>query len=226
MPAWLTYDNNNIINFLCSLDSKNDPSIGCRVLKEFLFQHMEIHYLIKQLPINPDTKLIPMEQLTSENVLFWRCFAQFFQKKLSKKCNTDLSDDIIPELCYLCDYIRAYEEHIIKKKDNVKFNENTTQQAILYQLFKMIKLYNLSDQVERNYLKKFIEDTLLRRNIADVKLIEFIVYYYEEVVPDVTVRISTLSHIINGIKMLSNYSSDDKTMIKCHYYVCNVRISL
>lgn len=169
---------------------------------------MGIDDLIKQLPINQDIKLIPIKKLSSENALFWRCLVQFLQEK----SNTDLLDDIIPEFCDLLDYIKAYEEMI--KKDNVEFNENMTQQAILHELFEMTKSYDLSDQVKINYIKKLIEDTL-KSNVADVKLIKFIVHYYEKVVPDVTARTNTLSRIISNMRISSNDSSDAKTMIKC-----------
>lgn len=200
LPTWLDGYNNSITDLLYALDSEIDPNTGCLVLKA-LIKRMEINDLIKQLPINPDTKLIPIEQLTSDNILFWRCFAQFLQEKSLN----DLLDETIPELCHFSDYIRAYEEMI--KNDDYELDAKITQQAILHQLFEMTKLYDLSDEVGRNYLKKLIEDTLMS-DIVEEKLIKFIVHHYKKVVPNVTSRVNTLTHIINDMRMPSKHSDD------------------
>jgi condensin complex subunit 3 len=51
-------------------------------------------------------KMIPLEKLTSENALYWRCLAQYLHAE-GAEVEEEL-DKIIPNLTPFCQYIRRY----------------------------------------------------------------------------------------------------------------------
>lgn len=229
--AWLLYYNNEITKFLYALDTEIATDLGVIVLNN-LFKASTVDDLIEQLPIDQDKKLIPIDKLSSENVLFWHCFSKYLQQ-----CSlTDLFDQTLPELSYFCDYIRQYGENIVNN-ESTEEDQKITEQVILCQLFEMTKLYDLSDEVGRNRLKQLIEDTLISE-IPELKLTEIIVEIYEKVVPNITSRVNTLTHIISDIRMPLRHSddinlqsgeeekNDSYTMSKCLGIMCSMLRSL
>ncbi|KAF7992363.1 hypothetical protein HCN44_001688 [Aphidius gifuensis] len=225
LKAWLLYYDNEITKFLYALDTEIATDLGINVLNN-LFKVLTVDDLIEQLPLDQDKKLIPIDKLSSENVLFWHCFSKYLQE--SKL--TELFDQTLPELSYFCDHIRQYGENIVNN-ESTEDEEKITEQAILCQLFEMTKLYDLSDEVGRNRLKQLIEDTLISE-IPELKLTEVIVEIYEKVVPNITSRVNTLTHIISDIRMPLRHSddinlqsgdeekNDSYTMSKCLGIMC------
>ncbi|OXU30311.1 hypothetical protein TSAR_015427 [Trichomalopsis sarcophagae] len=192
IPSWLRYYDQNYINFIKAIDAEHASetaslALGC------LFKNAEIPYLIDQLPLD-STKFVPLEQLTSEVVLYWRCLAEF----LKTENYTEEFEQILPELTPFCAYIKDFVT-LTEARSNKQY-EQVTQQFILYQLFEMIKLYDLADELGRRNLKELILETLQTYNCSN-KISECIVKYFENVVPDVNDRVALLVEVINEIRM-------------------------
>lgn len=148
--------------------------------------------LITQVPLD-NAKFIPIDQLSSENVLFWRCLAEFFKTENF----SDEFDQIMPELSPFCAYIKDYIA-LMNSSSNKQY-EQMSQQFILHQLFEMVKLHDLSDEMGRSNLKDLIVDTLQNHECSE-KISECIVKYFEQVVPDVHSRVNMLVEVINEIR--------------------------
>lgn len=163
------------------------------VLYCFCNRSAEIGTLIEQLPID-STKFVPIDQLSSEVVLYWRCLIEFLK---NENC-TDEIEQVMPELSPFCGYIKEFIT-MIENKSNKQY-EQITQQFILHQLFEMVKLYDLADEMGRKTLKELILETLQTHDCSE-KISECIVKYFEIVVPDVTHRVALLVEVINEIRM-------------------------
>ncbi|KAJ8674292.1 hypothetical protein QAD02_005554 [Eretmocerus hayati] len=192
IPAWLRYYENNYNNFIKAIDAEHASetvtlALGC------LFKNADPENLIEQLPID-GSKFVPVEQLTSEIVLYWRCLAEHFKKENL----TDEFERIMPELTRFCVYIKEF----LGEKENRanKQLDQMTQDFILLQLFEIVKFHDLADEVGRRNLKNLILETL-QENHCSQKLSECIVHYFEKVVPDTADRIASLVEVINEIRM-------------------------
>jgi condensin complex subunit 3 len=153
----------------------------------------DIGNLIEQLPLDK-TNFVPIEQLSSEIILYWRCLAEF----LKNENYLDEFDQVMPELSLFCAYIKDFIT-LIATRTNKQY-EHITQQFILLQLFEMVKLHDLSDEMGRKNLKELILDTL-QTHYCSEKISECIVKYFDKVVPDVTDRVALLVEVINEIRM-------------------------
>lgn len=51
-------------------------------------------------------KLIPLEDLTSENVLYWRCLCEYLKSKGEE--GEDLLEQVLPEPAIYADYLLRY----------------------------------------------------------------------------------------------------------------------
>lgn len=159
--------------------------------------------MIKQLPLD-STKFIPVDQLSSENVLYWRCLIGFSNNK-------DYSDEleqIMPELTRFCEYIKNFIT-VTENKSNKPY-EQITEQFILQQLFDIVKLHDLADERGRRALKELSLETLKTYDCSE-KISQSIIQYLEIVEPDVTDRIASLVEVINEIRMPTNINADVQT---------------
>ncbi|KAL7297267.1 hypothetical protein TKK_0009667 [Trichogramma kaykai] len=192
IPSWLRYYDKNYLNLLKAIDAEHAADTAILAL-DCLFKNAEIGTLIEQLPID-DTKFVPIDKISSEVVLYWRCLAEF----LKKENLTDEFERIMPELSPFCAYIKTYMKSIDDKQSNTY--EVITQQFILLQLFEMVKIYDLADEMGRRTLRELILETL-QTNYCTEKITECIVQYFETVVPDVNSRVSSLVEVISEIRM-------------------------
>ncbi|KAF7389917.1 hypothetical protein HZH68_011774 [Vespula germanica] len=93
LPIWLRYFNGMYIDLIKALDAEIGSNVSILALN-VLFKNAEIDELISQIPIDETTKLIPINKLTSENCLYWRCVA----KHLHNLSFLDALERILPEL--------------------------------------------------------------------------------------------------------------------------------
>lgn len=149
--------------------------------------------MIEQLTLD-GSKFVPIDQLTCETALYWRCLAEFLKTE-----NLDEFDLIMPELSPLCAYIRDYIKLLADKQSALQW-EQKAREFILLQLFEMVKLYDLADELGRKNLKELTIDTLTLEDCPQ-QIDECLVKYFESVVPDVDERISLLVEVINEKKM-------------------------
>ncbi|XP_035740285.1 condensin complex subunit 3-like [Vespa mandarinia] len=192
LPIWLRYYNGEYIDLIHALDAEIGTNVSILALN-VLFKKTEIDKLISQIPIDETTKLIPINKLTSENCLYWRCVAKHFHSLSS----LDALEKILPELSSFSAYINEFL--IMISSETYEMLEKTAHQFILLQLFEIIKVYDLSDEAGRNNLSELILNVLLTDHCSK-EIIECIVNHLENVIPDVNKRLDLLSNTISKIR--------------------------
>ncbi|CAK9813926.1 Condensin complex subunit 3 [Anthophora quadrimaculata] len=193
LPAWLRHFNGNFISLVRAFDAEIGTDVAVLAL-EFLFKSAVLNNLIEQLPIDKDTKLIPIDQLTSENALYWKCLVKHLQ---GEGCTEEL-ERIIPELSNFCIYISDFLV-TMSAHQSEKWVYHM-QKFILLQLFEIITTYDLSDEVGRKKLDELICNTLMTNHCSE-QIIEHTVTHLQKVIPDVNSRLDTLANIISEIRL-------------------------
>ncbi|XP_015175226.1 PREDICTED: condensin complex subunit 3-like [Polistes dominula] len=193
LPTWLRYFNGEYKDLIKAIDAEIGTDVSILALN-ILFKNAAPDQLIVQVPIDETTKLIPVEKLSSENSLYWRCVAKHFH---TISC-FDLLERILPELSNFCKYINDFLTMMSSK--SFEQWEKRTHQFILLQLFEIIKFFDLSDEAGRNNLRELILNVLLTNHCSE-KIIECVVKYFENVVPDVNQRIDLLANTIQTLRM-------------------------
>ncbi|XP_023289112.1 condensin complex subunit 3 [Orussus abietinus] len=198
LPTWLEHCNGEYIALLRALYPEDAMDISILVIKT-LFKSAEVKILLEQLPTDPKTKLIPHEKLTSESVLYWRCLIEHL-KSINFIASDSEMDEFLPELTKFCKYIRDFLGDINSME--LQICERMGHNFILLQLFEIIKMYDLADEVGRSNLKQLILNTLMIENCPRT-VIQCIVLHLEEVDPDVNGRLTALTHVISELRIPS-----------------------
>ncbi|XP_054016614.1 condensin complex subunit 3-like [Hylaeus anthracinus] len=193
LPSWLRHYDGDFINLVRALDAEIGTDVSVLAL-ETLFKRSALNTLIEQLPINKETKLIPLDKLTTENVLYWRCLLKY----LYQNEYTEELEQVVPELSTFCTYISDFLRSMSTNQSEIWVNH--MQKFILLQLFEITTTYDLSDELGRKKLKELICNNLLS-NYWSVKIIGCTVTHLQKVIPDVNSRIDTLAHIISDIRL-------------------------
>lgn len=181
--------------------------------------------ILEQLPVDSETKLIPLENVTSESVLYWRCLVEHLYRE---SCADDV-EHCLPELTKFCTYIRDFVTMI--ESNEYEASDLLTLKFILYQLFKIAETYDLSDEIGRANLNQLILDTLLSEQCSE-KVAESIVLYLETVEPNVEARLNSLAHVISEIRIATRQpvptqiSEEDESRKKYEVKNCKKKSSI
>lgn len=154
----------------------------------------DINMLLEQVPVDKNTRLISLANLSNENALYWKCLIQHLQ---NLSC-TDEVELVIPELSEFCIYIREFIT--LMSSESYDSYERTGHKFILLQLLEISKTYDLSDEVGRKNLKEVMIDTLMSDHCS-ANIIECIVNHLAKVIPDVNSVLDVIVNVINDTRL-------------------------
>ncbi|KYM96379.1 PREDICTED: condensin complex subunit 3-like [Cyphomyrmex costatus] len=193
LPAWLRCFKGEYMSFIHALDAGVGTESGTLAL-QVLFRNADLNTLLEQVPIDKNTKLIPLTSLTNENVLYWKCIIQH----LHHLSSTEELELMITELSEFCKYIRSFVAFISSQSHEIW--ETESHKFILLQLFEISTMYDLSDEVGRKNLNEVIIDTLMS-DYCSTKIIECLVSHLTKVVPDPSNLLNAVANIISEIRL-------------------------
>ncbi|XP_011876337.1 PREDICTED: condensin complex subunit 3 [Vollenhovia emeryi] len=193
LPSWLRYFKGEYMSLIHALDAGIGTESATLAL-QVLFRSADLNNLLEQVPIDKNTRLIPLTKLINENALYWKCIIQHLQHH----CCTEELELIIPELSefckYICDFISfiSSQPHELWEKENHMF--------ILLQLFEISTTYDLSDEVGRKNLHEVIINTLMSDHCS-TKIIQCLVSHLTKVIPDASSMLTAVANIISEIRL-------------------------
>ncbi|XP_020300506.1 condensin complex subunit 3 isoform X2 [Pseudomyrmex gracilis] len=193
LPTWLRHYKGDYINFVHALDAGIGTEAATLGLIT-LFKIADINTLLEQVPVDKNTRLIPLTNLSNENALYWKSLIQHLQ---NLSC-TDEVELIIPELSEFCTYIREFIT--LMSSESYDSYERTGHKFILLQLLEISKTYDLSDEVGRKNLKEVMIDTLMSDHCS-ANIIECIVNHLAKVIPDVNSFLDVIVNVINDTRL-------------------------
>ncbi|XP_012266256.2 condensin complex subunit 3 [Athalia rosae] len=193
LPIWLKNYNGNFIKLLRALDSETTVDT-CVLMLEVLFKNTPLREIVASVTVDENSRLIPLDKLSSENVIFWRCTVEHLHRE---GCQDELSN-VLPDLVKFCRYIEEFME--LMNVPSCELWERTTRRFILTQLFEIAKTYELSDEFGRNCLKELILNTLRSDNTSN-GVIDCIVRHFAAVVPNAELRCDLLVDVIDKLRL-------------------------
>ncbi|XP_032674669.1 condensin complex subunit 3 isoform X2 [Odontomachus brunneus] len=193
LPTWLRYYKGEYINFIHALDAGIGTETATLALQT-LFKNADLKTLLEQVPIDKNTRLIPLSSLSNENVLYWKCVINH----LYHLSLTEELELIIPELTGFCNYIREFIAFISSKQ--YEEWEKQCHKFILLQLFEITEKYDLSDEVGRKNLQEVIIDTLMSDYCSN-KIIECIVDHLAKVALNINSMLDLVANVISETRL-------------------------
>ncbi|PKU33460.1 condensin complex subunit 3 [Limosa lapponica baueri] len=102
LQAWLRLTEGDVLELLHRLDVENCPEVAISVLNA-MFSLSPLHDSVQNFKNLDSRKLIPLENLTPENVLYWRCLCEYLKSKGEEGEN--LLEQMLPEPAIYADYL-------------------------------------------------------------------------------------------------------------------------
>ena len=194
LPGWLRNMKGDYMALLHALDVENSTETPILALNTLFKQHPLTEVIDSIVPHQKD-KMIPLEKLTSENALYWRCLAQYLHAE-GAEVEEEL-DKIITNLTPFCQYVRRYYLAESPTDDTDSWSQ-IQRQFVVLQLLELTKVFDLADEMGRSHLKKLIYDMLTCVYVKE-GLVKILVQILVNVDPDVNSRLPFLAEIVSEV---------------------------
>uniref|UniRef100_A0A8C3JJ11 Non-SMC condensin I complex subunit G n=1 Tax=Calidris pygmaea TaxID=425635 RepID=A0A8C3JJ11_9CHAR len=163
LQAWLRLTEGDVLELLHRLDVENCPEVAISVLNA-MFSLSPLNDFVQNCKNLDSRKLIPLENLTPENVLYWRCLCEYLKSKGEE--GEDLLDQMLPEPAIYADYLLSYLQNMPvlseeQKEDFTCFENLMTKEFIGQQLILIIGCMDTTEEGGRKHLLVTLQKILI-----------------------------------------------------------------
>ncbi|NXK94704.1 CND3 protein, partial [Formicarius rufipectus] len=201
LQAWLQFTEGDILELLHRLDVENCPEVAMPILNA-MFSLSPLHDVVQECKNLDSRKLIPVEDLTAENVLHWRCLCEYLKSKGEE--GEDLFEQILPEPAIYADYLLSYIQKMPvlteeQKEDFNCFENMMTKEFIGQQLILIIGCMDTTEEGGRKHLLVILQKILILPSTS-AALTPLLVERLLSIVKDDDERIQTIAEIISEVR--------------------------
>ncbi|NXA14705.1 CND3 protein, partial [Sapayoa aenigma] len=201
LQAWLRFTEGDVLELLHRLDMENCPEVAIPVLNA-MFSLSPLRDIVQDSKSLDSRKLIPLEDLTAENVLYWRCLCEYLKSKGEE--GEDLLDQILPEPAIYADYLLSYLQSMPvlseeEKEDFNSFENLMTKEFIGQQLILIIDCMDTMEEGGRKHLLVILQKILILP-ATSAALIPLLVERLLSIVKDDDTRIQIVAEIISEVR--------------------------
>ncbi|XP_053274498.1 condensin complex subunit 3 [Pleuronectes platessa] len=201
LPAWLLRLDGNIIDLLHKLDVENCAQTALDTLKA-IFKGKPSEELLQDRVQLDNRKLIPVDSLTCESVLYWRALCEFINAK------GDEGDEILEQVLadaatyanYLHGYLRAVP--VLSEEQRADFNHLElvmTKEFVSQQLIHLIGCLDTNEEGGRKRVLAVLQEMLALPQTPS-SLISLLTEKLLALISDDHKRIQTVAEIISDVR--------------------------
>ncbi|KTF85112.1 hypothetical protein cypCar_00036686 [Cyprinus carpio] len=232
LPAWLRLLQGDVLQLLHKLDVENCAETAVTTLHAIFSMATSPDDLLQNGVRLDERKLIPVDSLTCENVLYWRALCEFVKSKGNE--GEELLEQLLPEAAifaeYLCSYLRSItglsEE---QKADMTQLEIAMTQEFVGQQLIILVGCLDTSEEGGRKRMVAVLQEILVMPK-TPTSLIGLLVEKLIGLLRDETQKIQMVAEIISDVrepilpisapvdeneKRRKQVRSDPETLLKC-----------
>uniref|UniRef100_A0A8C0ED11 Non-SMC condensin I complex subunit G n=1 Tax=Bubo bubo TaxID=30461 RepID=A0A8C0ED11_BUBBB len=200
IQAWLQLTDGDVLELLHRLDVENCPEVAITVLNA-MFSLSPLHDIVQNGKNLDSRKLIPLEDLTAENVVYWRCLCEYLKSKGEE--GEDLLEKMLPEPAIYADYLLSYLQNMPvlseeQRGDFTCFENLMTKEFIGQQLILIIGCMDTMEEGGRKHLVVTLQK-ILTLPAASTALISLLVERLLHIVKDDDRRIEIIAEIISEV---------------------------
>ncbi|KAG8453543.1 hypothetical protein GDO86_000248 [Hymenochirus boettgeri] len=201
IQSWLRYTEGDVLELLHRLDVENSPDVAMSALNA-LFSVSSINELVQNCKNLDERKLIPMESLTPENVLYWKALCEYLKSKSDE--GEAALENILPEPAVYSSYLSSYLQTLPvlteeEKADITKIEDLMTKEFIGHQLILTIGCLDTSEEGGRKRLLAVLQEILVKPNTSTT-LISPLVELLLSIIKDDDKRIQIVAEIISELR--------------------------
>ncbi|XP_074721968.1 condensin complex subunit 3 isoform X1 [Strix uralensis] len=200
IQAWLQLTDGDVLELLHRLDVENCPEVAITVLNA-MFSLSPLHDVVQNGKNLDSRKLIPLEDLTAENVVYWRCVCEYLKSKGEE--GEDLLEKMLPEPAIYADYLLSYLQNMPvlseeQRGDFTCFENLMTKEFIGQQLILIIGCMDTMEEGGRKHLVVTLQK-ILTLPATSPALISLLVERLLHIVKDDDRRIEIIAEIISEV---------------------------
>ncbi|XP_041476614.1 condensin complex subunit 3-like [Lytechinus variegatus] len=195
LQSWLRAFDGNAIDLLKRLDVENSCTTAELALKT-IFEKVPISGLVEDFDLLNEDLIIPVEELSCEGVLYWRCLVEHVRSK----GDDVLMDKLLPTASAFCDYVLKNCNEIETNVHNMTAVENSlSKEFVAEHLLKMTASLDQSDEVGRKKLDGLVQDLLIAPHVPP-SLVAILVTRLKDFHSEDEERIELMAQIISDIR--------------------------
>ncbi|NXT54674.1 CND3 protein, partial [Pluvianellus socialis] len=201
LQAWLRLTEGDVLELLHRLDVENCPEVAIPVLNA-IFSLSPLHDFVHNCKNLDSRKLIPLEDLTAENVLYWKCLCEYLKSKGEE--GEDLLEQMLPEPAVYADYLLSYLQNMPvlsekQREDFTCFENLMTKEFIGQQLILIIDCMDTTEEGGRKHLLLTLQK-ILTLPATSTALVSLLVERLLSIVKDDDRRIQIIAEIISEVR--------------------------
>ncbi|NXK57963.1 CND3 protein, partial [Sylvietta virens] len=201
LQAWLQFTEGDVLELLHKLDVENCPEVAISVLNA-MFSLSPLHDIVQSCKNLDSRKLIPLEDLTAENVLYWRCVCEYLKSK-GEEGEVAL-EQVLPEPAIYADYLLSYLQNMPILSDEQKedfncFEKLMTKEFIGQQLILIIGCMDTTEEGGRKHLLVILQKILILPSTS-AALTPLLVERLLSIVKNEDRRIQIIAEIISEVR--------------------------
>ncbi|KAM6429333.1 condensin complex subunit 3 [Rhynochetos jubatus] len=201
LQAWLRLTEGDILELLHRLDVENCPEVATPVLNT-IFSLSPLQDFIQNCKNLDNRKLIPLEDLTAENVLYWRCLYEYLKSKGEE--GEDLLEQMLPEPAIYADYLLSYLQNMPvlseeQREDFACFENMMTKEFIGQQLILIIDCMDTMEEGGRKHLLVTLQKILVLP-VTSTALVSLLAERLLSMVKDDKRKIQIIAEIISEVR--------------------------
>ncbi|XP_063257762.1 condensin complex subunit 3 [Prinia subflava] len=201
LKAWLQFTEGDVLELLHRLDVENCPEVAIPVLNA-MFSLSPLHDIVQNCKNLDSRKLIPLEDLTAENVLYWRCLCEYLKSKGEE--GELVLEQVLPETAIYADYLLSYLQNmpILSEEEKEDFNcfeKLMTKEFIGQQLILIIGCMDTMEEGGRKHLLVILQKILILPSTS-AALIPLLVERLLSIVQDEDRKIQIIAEIISEVR--------------------------
>ncbi|XP_040274976.1 condensin complex subunit 3 [Bufo bufo] len=201
LQSWLKYTEGNVLELLHRLDVENSPEVAVSALN-VMFALSSVSELVEKCNNIDERKLIPLDSLGPENVLYWKALCEYLKSKGDE--GESALEKILPEPAVYIEYLLSYLRTLPvlteeEKADMAKIEDLMTKTFIGQQLIHIIGCLDTSEEGGRKRLLAVLQEILIMPNVP-TSFISSLVEILLNILNDDDRRILTVAEIISELR--------------------------
>ncbi|KAK3507594.1 hypothetical protein QTP70_029629, partial [Hemibagrus guttatus] len=201
LPSWLRLLEGDILQLLHRLDVENCSDTAVSTLHAHFSMATTPEDLLNVAKLD-DRKLIPLDALTCENVLYWRVLCEFVKSKGDE--GEELLDKLLPEPALFAEYLYSYmktlpamcDDH---RADLTQLESVMMKEFITQQLLQIVDCLDTAEEGGRKRVLSVLKEMLVLPN-TPLSLISQLVQRLMKIIHDDQQRIATVAEIISDVR--------------------------
>ncbi|NXG33591.1 CND3 protein, partial [Dromaius novaehollandiae] len=201
LQAWLQLTEGDVLELLHRLDVENCIEVAIPVLNA-VFSLSPLSDFVQNCKNLDSRKLIPLEDLTAENALYWRSLCEYLKSKGEE--GEDLLEQMLPEPAIYADYLLSYLQNMPvlseeQREDFSCFENLMTKEFIGQQLIHVIGCMDTTEEGGRKHLIAVLQKILILPTTSTA-LISLLVERLLSIIKDDDGRIQTIAEIVSEVR--------------------------